>query len=216
MQPLDKYAVVRQFGGIRLSPLAQFRRKNDVARIVPSRVRHHQVDTLGEQIDRFSIKIVDRHVLDAAIALDHDSISAIERRSRADDFVCRAGSTILEYLIDARDMLMFEATDKIATYVGRIHHLFLVEMACQQDAVSVAPARERATGKLIIELLRGLNEERGVTIISATHDHKMLAVSDRIIWVSDGKVAKINKRDELKIEAGSVEGPGWGEGQARL
>ena len=72
------------------------------------------------------------------------------------------------------------------------------------------------TGKLIIELLRGLNEERGVTIISATHDHKMLAVSDRIIWISDGVVAKINRRDELKIEAGTVEGPGWGEGQARL
>ena len=72
------------------------------------------------------------------------------------------------------------------------------------------------TGKLIIELLRGLNKERGVTIISATHDHKMLAVSDRIIWISDGKVAKINKREELTIETGSVAGPGWGEGQARL
>jgi len=72
------------------------------------------------------------------------------------------------------------------------------------------------TGKLIIELLRGLNEERGVTIITATHDHKMLAISDRIIWISDGKVAKISRRDELKIEAGSVEGPGWGEGQARV
>src|SRR6476660_1136387 len=35
------------------------------------------------------------------------------------------------------------------------------------------------TGKLIIELLRQLNKERGATIISATHDHKMLAVSDR-------------------------------------
>jgi len=71
------------------------------------------------------------------------------------------------------------------------------------------------TGQLIIELLHGLNQERGVTIISATHDHKMLAVSDRIIWISDGKVAKISRRDELKIEAGSVEGPGWGEGQAK-
>ena len=61
------------------------------------------------------------------------------------------------------------------------------------------------TGKLIIELLRGLNQERGVTVISATHDHKMLAVSDRIFWISDGQVERIQRRDELKIEAGTIE-----------
>jgi putative ABC transport system ATP-binding protein len=64
------------------------------------------------------------------------------------------------------------------------------------------------TGKLIIELLRQLNKERGVTIISATHDHKMLAVSDRIIWIRDGRVDRIQKRDELKIEEGIIEGAG--------
>ena len=61
------------------------------------------------------------------------------------------------------------------------------------------------TGKLIIELLRQLNKERGVTIISATHDHKMLAVSDRIIWIRDGRVDKIQNRDDLKIQEGSIE-----------
>jgi putative ABC transport system ATP-binding protein len=64
------------------------------------------------------------------------------------------------------------------------------------------------TGKLIIESLRQLNKERGVTIISATHDHKMLAVSDRIIWIRDGRVDKIQKREDLKIAAGTIEGAG--------
>ena len=64
------------------------------------------------------------------------------------------------------------------------------------------------TGKLIIELLRGLNKEKGVTIISATHDHKMLAVSDRIFWIRDGGVERIQRRDELKIEEGVIEGAG--------
>jgi putative ABC transport system ATP-binding protein len=62
------------------------------------------------------------------------------------------------------------------------------------------------TGKHIIELLRQMNKERGVTIISATHDHKMLAVSDRIFWIRDGKVDRIQRRDELKIEEGVIEG----------
>jgi putative ABC transport system ATP-binding protein len=64
------------------------------------------------------------------------------------------------------------------------------------------------TGKLIIELLRALNKEKGVTIISATHDHKMLAVSDRIIWIRDGVVDKIQRREDLKIEEGVIEGAG--------
>jgi putative ABC transport system ATP-binding protein len=62
------------------------------------------------------------------------------------------------------------------------------------------------TGRHIIELLRQLNRERGVTIISATHDHKMLAVSDRIIWIRDGSIDRIQKREELKIEEGTIEG----------
>src|SRR5215218_3555206 len=62
------------------------------------------------------------------------------------------------------------------------------------------------TGKLIIELLRDLNREKGVTIISATHDHKMLAVSDRIFWIRDGLVDRIQRRDELNIQEGVIEG----------
>ncbi len=67
------------------------------------------------------------------------------------------------------------------------------------------------TGKLIIELLRSLNKEKGVTIISATHDHKMLAVSDRILWIRDGLVDRIQRREELKIEEGTIEGAGGQE-----
>ena len=49
----------------------------------------------------------------------------------------------------------------------------------------------------IIDLLRSLNVERGVTIISATHDHKMLDVSDRIFHIRDGQLALVETREEL-------------------
>lgn len=62
------------------------------------------------------------------------------------------------------------------------------------------------TGTHIIELLRTMNKERGATIISATHDHKMLAVSDRIIWIRDGRVDKIERREDLDIQVGSIGG----------
>ena len=62
------------------------------------------------------------------------------------------------------------------------------------------------TGTEIIELLREMNQESGVTVISATHDHKMLSVSDRVVWVSDGMVDRIINRDELTIEVGTIDG----------
>jgi len=60
------------------------------------------------------------------------------------------------------------------------------------------------TGEEIIELLRMLSQERGVTIISATHDYKMLNVSDRVVWVRDGTVDRVEKREELDITIGGI------------
>ncbi|MEN6371914.1 MAG: ABC transporter ATP-binding protein [Armatimonadota bacterium] len=62
------------------------------------------------------------------------------------------------------------------------------------------------TGKEIIDLLRKLNKEQGVTIISATHDLKMLDVSDRIIWIRDGKIDRIEDRSSIELKVGHLEG----------
>ena len=60
------------------------------------------------------------------------------------------------------------------------------------------------TGEEIIALLKRLSQERGVTVISATHDFKMLNVSDRVIWIRDGRVDKIEDREELSISIGKI------------
>ena len=60
------------------------------------------------------------------------------------------------------------------------------------------------TGEEIIALLKRLSQDRGVTVISATHDFKMLNVSDRVIWIRDGRVDKIEDREELSISIGQI------------
>ncbi|MDA3798522.1 MAG: ABC transporter ATP-binding protein [Kiritimatiellae bacterium] len=62
------------------------------------------------------------------------------------------------------------------------------------------------TGEQIIEILSSLSREKGVTIVTATHDHKMLASSDRVVWISDGKIARVEKREDLNIKIGSIDG----------
>ncbi len=56
------------------------------------------------------------------------------------------------------------------------------------------------TGNEIIELLRSLNKEKGVTVICSTHDHKMLASSDRVCWICDGRIDKIASGEQFRIE----------------
>jgi putative ABC transport system ATP-binding protein len=62
------------------------------------------------------------------------------------------------------------------------------------------------TGEDIINILSGLSRDKGVTVITATHDHKMLAASDRVVWVSEGMVQRIVKREELTIKVGTMDG----------
>jgi putative ABC transport system ATP-binding protein len=61
------------------------------------------------------------------------------------------------------------------------------------------------TGEEIIALLKRLSEERNVTVISATHDFKMLNVSDQVVWIRDGTVDKIEDREELSISIGKID-----------
>ena len=55
------------------------------------------------------------------------------------------------------------------------------------------------TGEEIIELFDRLKSELGVTIVTATHDLKMLKRSDRIVWVDDGLIARVTTPEEMDI-----------------
>ncbi|MFA5393482.1 MAG: ABC transporter ATP-binding protein [Candidatus Ratteibacteria bacterium] len=62
------------------------------------------------------------------------------------------------------------------------------------------------TGKEIIGLLKEMNRKQGVSVITATHDLKMLDISDRVIWIRDGQVERIENRADINIQVGEVEG----------
>ena len=121
-----------------------------------------------------------------------------------------------------------EARDKgvdLLTKVGlghRISHRPVELSGGQQQRVAIARALandpaiiladeptgnlDLKTGNEIIELLCELKETQGVTVITATHDHKMVAASDRVVWVTDGKVSRVERREEMDIQVGVIDG----------
>ncbi len=46
-----------------------------------------------------------------------------------------------------------------------------------------------------------LNKEKNVTIIAATHDLKIIDVSDCLFWLRDGKIERTEMRNNNKKEA---------------
>ena len=117
-----------------------------------------------------------------------------------------------------REQRIKKATE-LLTMVGlgdRLHHKPGELSGGQQQRVAIARALandpaivladeptanlDLQTGLEIINLLRTLNKEKGVTIVTATHDLKMIDVSDRIVYLRDGKVERIETRAEVTVE----------------
>jgi putative ABC transport system ATP-binding protein len=62
------------------------------------------------------------------------------------------------------------------------------------------------TGQSILDILQRINKERGVTVVCSTHDHRLLNVCDRIMWIRDGRVDRVENRSDLKITLGRIGG----------
>ncbi len=108
-----------------------------------------------------------------------------------------------------------ERATRILDRVGlghRLHHKPFELSGGQQQRVAVARALantptviladeptgnlDTKTGREIIELLKELNAEEGVTVITATHDIRMITSSDRVCWIRDGKLERISTQAE--------------------
>ncbi len=62
------------------------------------------------------------------------------------------------------------------------------------------------TGAEIHAILHRLNRQQQVTIICATHDHRLINMADRIVWIRDGQVERIANRSDVTVQTGSIGG----------
>jgi putative ABC transport system ATP-binding protein len=62
------------------------------------------------------------------------------------------------------------------------------------------------TGQEILNILQRINQERKMTIVCSTHDHRLLKICDRILWIRDGRVERVASREDINITVGSIGG----------
>ena len=103
----------------------------------------------------------------------------------------------------------------------RLHHLPDQLSGGQRQRVAIARALankpaviladeptgnlDKSTGAEIIDLLKRLQVENNATIITATHDAKMLDISDRIAWIRDGRLERLEDRANVQIHMGGMQ-----------
>ena len=106
----------------------------------------------------------------------------------------------------------------------RSHHLPTELSGGQQQRVAIARAfanRPRIiladeptgnldsnTGREIIDYMKQLQSEMGTTIITVTHDDKMLSAADRVAWIRDGRLERVADREDIEIQMGSIKREG--------
>ena len=109
---------------------------------------------------------------------------------------------------------------KIVGLGERAHHIPSELSGGQQQRVAIARAfvnRPRIiladeptgnldsnTGQEIINYMKDLQKEMGTTIITVTHDDKMLTAADRMAWIRDGLLDRVANREEIDIQVGSI------------
>jgi putative ABC transport system ATP-binding protein len=141
------------------------------------------------------------------------TMTALENVSIARTF---AGATPAEAHADAAAVL---------EQVGlghRLHHLPTQVSGGQQQRIAIARALvnkpliiladeptgnlDLKTGEEIIDLLSAMKKDLGITIITATHDMKMLSRSDFVVRIDSGAIESVTSKDRLKITVGAIDG----------
>jgi putative ABC transport system ATP-binding protein len=90
----------------------------------------------------------------------------------------------------------------------------------QQQRVAIARALANAPALLLCDeptanldsdsaravhaILREQNRVHGVTVVAATHDHDMLEVSDRMLWIEHGKIKRLAASRDVTLERASL------------
>lgn len=127
-----------------------------------------------------------------------------------------AGVTYEQALVDAAEVL---------EHVGlghRLTHLPAQVSGGQQQRIAIARALvnkpliiladeptgnlDLRTGQDIINVLGEMKQALGITVITATHDMKMISASDTLVKIRNGAVEEIVTKEDMDVLVGTIDG----------
>lgn len=168
----------------------------DLTQLTPRQLAHFRGNNIGYVFQSYNLLPAYDAVTNVCMPLLFSGKSHEEATERATEVLTRVG-------------LGHRLTHRPDEMSGGQQQRVAVARALASDPAIILADEPTAnldldTGKEIIELLSSLSDEFGVTVISATHDHQMLVTSDRILWIKDGAVERLENREDIDIRVGTV------------
>ena len=170
---------------------------HDLTNLSRRQLAHFRGHYIGYVFQNYNLLPAYDALTNVAMPLLFAGLNPAEARQRAASVLERVG--LAERLTHRPDEMSGGQQQRVAIARALVHEPAII-LADEPTA-----NLDLHTGEEIIQLLAGICKETGVTVVAATHDHKMLAASDRILWIKDGAVDRIEKREDVEIRVGRVE-----------
>jgi putative ABC transport system ATP-binding protein len=153
----------------------------DISRMGRAELADLRRDRIGFVFQAYNLIPVLTARENAEYVLELQGVPASERRRRVDELFGRIG---LAALASARPLKMSG---------GQQQRVAVARAIVSQPAVVLADEPtanlDLSTGAALVDLMRELNRERGVTFIFSTHDPMVLERADRVVRLVDGQIA---------------------------
>lgn len=168
----------------------------ELNRLTPRQLAHFRGNHIGYVFQAYNLLPAYDAVTNVCMPLLFSGRSYPDAVERAKEVLARVG---LGHRLDHRP-------DEMSG--GQQQRVAIARALANEPAIILADEPtanlDLVTGEEIINLLAELSNEYGVTIVTATHDHKMLDKSNRILWIKDGAVDRLERREDVHIRVGSV------------
>jgi len=158
----------------------------DISRMSRTELADLRRDRIGFVFQAYNLVPVLTAQENAEYVLELQGVSASERHRRVAELFQRIG---LGALAKARPLKMSG---------GQQQRVAVARAIVSQPAVVLADEPtanlDQRTGAELVDLMRELNRERGVTFIFSTHDPMVLERADRVVRLVDGQIASDERK----------------------
>ncbi len=139
-------------------------------------------DRIGFVFQAYNLVPVLTAAENAGYVLELKGVGAAERRAKVKAMFERIG---LAQFLDSRPLKMSG---------GQQQRVAVARAIVSEPAVVLADEPtanlDQATGAALMDLMRELNKERGITFIFSTHDPMVLSRADRVVRLVDGEIVQ--------------------------
>jgi len=153
----------------------------DISRMGRSELADLRRDRIGFVFQAYNLVPVLTARENAEYVMELQGVPAAERRRRVDELFGRIG---LSALASSRPLKMSG---------GQQQRVAVARAIVSQPAVVLADEPtanlDQHTGAALVDLMRELNRERGITFVFSTHDPMVLERADRVVRLVDGQIA---------------------------